>query len=173
MVPVLQGEKVRLRGFSWADFAAFSAMWQEPEVAQFIPFAPVSPTQSWARFNGNTYSWVRNGFGGWAVVDGSDGFLGTVTFFRRAAGFGEDYDRAIQAGWVFAARGRGQGNAGEAVNLAHSWLDMQHFGGRSVCGMDPGHAASIRVATKTGYRLLRRDVDTSGPVQLMERIAPV
>ncbi len=173
MIPVLQGNKVKLRGFTWADFAAFSAMWQEPEVAEFIPFAPVSPTQSWSRFNGNIFSWVKNGFGGWAVVDRSELFLGTVTFFRRAAGFGEDYDRAIQAGWVFAARGRGQGNAGEAVSLAHSWLDFQPFGGRSVCGVDPQHAASIRVAIKTGYRVMRTEKDAWGPVQLMERIAPV
>ena len=147
-------------------------MWQEPEVAEFIPFAPVKPEQSWARFNGNNYRWVKDGYGGWAVVGGAGGFLGTLTFFRKPGGYGEDYDSAIQAGWVFAARSHGRGYASEATKLAHGWLDAEPFGGRSVCGMDPANAASIRVAEKSGYRFLRHSEDAYGAVQLMERVRP-
>jgi len=69
-------------------------------------------------------------------------------------------------------RSHGQGYASEAAGLAHGWLDQQHSGGRSVCGMDPAHVGSIRVAEKTGYRLLRLSEDKWGKVQLMERIRP-
>lgn len=171
MVPVLEGERVRLRGFTWADFSAFSVMWQEPEVAEFIPFAPVPVTQSWSRFNGNIYRWVSGGFGNWAVVDKEDRFLGTLGFFNNSnAGNGEDYDTAIQSGWVFASHSHGHGYASEAAKLAHEWLDLQPFGGRSVCGMNSDHIGSIRVAEKTGYQLMRRSEDAWGKVQLMERV---
>lgn len=159
-----------LRGFTWADFPAFAAMWQEPEVARFIPFAPISPSTNQARFNGNCSAWVHRGFGNWAVMDQDGGFLGTTGFFRNAAGLGADYDTSIQAGWVFSARSHGKGYATEAVMLAHGWLDQQPFGGRSVCGMDANHAGSIRVAEKAGYTLLRLASNEWGDVQLMERI---
>ncbi len=170
MIPILRGERVDLRGFTWADFAAFAVMWQEPEVAQYIPFAPIPPTQNWARFNGNSYAWVSKGFGNWAVVDKQGAFLGAIGFFNNSAGYGEDYDTAIQSGWVFASRSHGRGYASEAAALAHGWLDTQPFGGRSVCGMDPDHDGSIRVAEKTGYHLMRRSEDEWGKMQLMERV---
>ncbi len=169
MIPILHGPRLTLRGFTWADFAPFAAMWQEPEVAEFIPFAPVPVAQSWARFNGNVYRWATYGYGNWAVIDESDRFLGTIGFFVNAAGFGEDYDSAIQSGWVFSARSHGHGYASEAAQLAHDWLDTQAFGGRSVCRMNQEHIGSIRVAEKVGYKLLRRFDDPSGKVQLMER----
>jgi len=172
MIPVLRGPRVTLRGFTWADFPAFAEMWQEPEVAAYIPFAPIAPSRNWARFNINCSNWVSKGYGGWAVVDGVGQFLGTIGLFNGAGSYGDDYDNAIQAGWVFATHSHGRGYASEAAGLAHGWLDHQHFGGRSVCGMDPVHVGSIRVAEKTGYRLLRLSEDKWGKVQLMERIRP-
>lgn len=167
MIPTLHGETVTLRGFTWADFPAFAAMWQEPEVALHIPFAPVIPSQSWARFNGNCYRWAMFGFGNWAVVGQSDEFLGTTGFFRRDTA---DSDTTLESGWVFAAAGHGKGYGSEALQLSHGWLDKQPFGGRSDCMMDPDHAASIRVAEKVGYTLLRIDDDPWGKVRIMERI---
>lgn len=170
MIPVLRGPRVTLRGFTWADFPAFADMWQERVVAEHIPFAPIVPSQNWARFNMNNSNWVHKGYGSWAVVDGSGQFLGTVSLFNGAGNYGADYDEAIQAGWVFAPHSHGQGYASEAAGLAHGWLDQQKFGGRSVCGMAPEHKGSIRVAEKTGYSLLRLSEDKWGKVQLMERV---
>ena len=63
-----------------------------------------------------------------------------------------------------------KGFATEALRLGHRWLAAQSFGGRTVCMMDPKHKASIRVAEKCGYGLLRIDRDEWGPLQLMERV---
>jgi len=167
MIPVLRGPRVTLRGFTWADFAAFAAMWQEPEVAKFIPFAPVAPSQSWARFNGNCSAWVRRGFGNWAVIDEDGDFLGTTGFFLRRP---TDAGSVIEAGWVFATAGHGKGYAAEAAGLAHDWLDEQAFGGVSTCMMGPQHRASIRVAEKLGYQAERLETDQWGDVQIMQRI---
>ena len=167
MIPILRGKDVKLRGFTWADFSAFAAMWQEAEVARHIPFAPVIPSQSWARFNGNNYRWAVHGFGNWAVVGRDGEFLGTTGFFQRD---GSDENTVLESGWVFASAVHGQGFGSEALQLSHEWLDRQLFGARSVCMMDPDHTASIRVAEKVGYTLLRIADDPSGKARIMERV---
>jgi len=169
MIPELSDERLCLRGFSWADFSAFAAMWQEPEVARHIPFAPIATDDNWVRFNLNIFGWLRNGYGTWAVADRDGDFLGTIGLFKGVAHYGPDYDDAIQAGWVFNTASHGKGHATRAARLAHDWLDAQPFGGRSVCGMDAGHVGSIRVAEKIGYRLLREFEEPDGKVRLMER----
>ena len=169
MIPVLKGKNITLRGFTWADFPAFADMWQEPEVAQFIPFAPVEVSQSWSRFNGNSYRWATQGFGNWAVVDAKGVFLGTTGFFRRD---GANPASALESGWVFAGHSHGRGVASEAAILSHNWLDQQPFGGASGCMMAPDHTASIRVAEKAGYQLVKIDEDQWGSVQIMERSRP-
>ncbi len=170
MVPILQGARLTLRGFTWADFPAFAAMWQEPEVAEHIPFAPVPALQSWSRFNGNTYRWATHGFGNWAVVDRAGGFLGTTGFFIRDVQKGSP---VIESGWVFAAAAQGRGYGSEAIKLSHDWFDAQSFGGHSTCMMGPDHGASIRVAQKAGYRGATVTDDQWGPVQKMARLRPV
>jgi len=165
MIPILTGKRVVLRGFTWADFPAFARMWQEPEVARHIPFAPVGETLSWARFNANSYRWANFGHGNWAVLSLAGDFLGTTGFFRR-----EDADPGpLEAGWVFATAAHGQGLASEAVALSHGWLDRQDFGGVSRCMMGAAHAASIRVAEKCGYVHLRDATDAHGAVRHMQR----
>ena len=170
MIPVLRSERLILRGFTWADFAAFAEMWGDPAIAERIPFAPIAPQDLWARFNENVLSWVLKGYGSFVVADNSGVFLGTVSFFQGNPGYGPDYDDAIQAGWVFAKASHGKGIATEAVKMAHGWFDDQEFSGRTVCGMDLDHAASIRVAEKCRYRRLRQMSDEFGGSQLMERV---
>ena len=171
MIPVLASDRLILRGFTWADFPAFAAMWDDPDLAPFIPFAPVAADVSWGRFNMNSYRWVRDGFGNWAVVGRDGAFLGTTGFFRNpTAGLGAEYDAAIQSGWVFARAARGRGLATEAVALAHAWMDAQPFGGATVCGMDAAHKGSIRVAEKVGYWFRELRTDEFGTTQTMKRV---
>ena len=170
MIPVLKGERVILRGFTWADFPAFGAMWNDSALTKFIPFAPVALPESWARLNGNSYRWVRCGFGNWAVVDHDGVFLGTTDFFNSPASGSEDQDETgIMSGWVFAKAARGCGIASEAVSLNHDWLDAQSVGSVTYCGMDVRHAASIRVAEKVGYQVHREFEDENGTGQIMRR----
>jgi len=171
MIPVLKSERLILRGFTWADFPSYAEMWADASLAPLIPFAPLQASDAWAQFNLNVYAWACTGMGSFAVVDHGGVFLGTILFFRNPnAGYSEEYDRSIQAGWVFANAARGRGIASEAVEMGHCWLDSQPFGGVTVCGMDPGHGASIRVAEKAGYKLMGQDSDEWGAVQMMKRV---
>lgn len=170
VIPVLTGDRVILRGMTWADFPDFSEMWADPELTRFLPFAPVERGVCWARMNRIFWHWAHYGFGNLAVVSRDDGrFLGQVGLFHADRRLGEDFDLAPEGGWVLARHARGLGLATEAMALVHDWFDANDAGGRTVCMMDPEHESSIRVAEKCGYRLLRVVKDEWGPLRLMVR----
>jgi RimJ/RimL family protein N-acetyltransferase len=50
MVPVIETERLVLRGFERADFPAYAALWQAPEVVRFISKAPRPVGECWAIF---------------------------------------------------------------------------------------------------------------------------
>ena len=49
-VPVLETERLRLRGHRLDDFAAYAAMWADPAVTQHIGGKPIPEEESWTRF---------------------------------------------------------------------------------------------------------------------------
>jgi RimJ/RimL family protein N-acetyltransferase len=79
--------------------------------------------------------------------------------FRGRGGLAE-FQREIEPsiagtpemGWVLRPRFHGRGYATEAVQAVADWGDRRFAGGRTVCLIDPGNSASIRVAEKIGFR---------------------
>jgi RimJ/RimL family protein N-acetyltransferase len=61
-IPELRTDRLILRGMARADFTAFAAVWQEPEVMRFLGRKPRPRSESWAAF-------LRNA-GGWALGQG-------------------------------------------------------------------------------------------------------
>jgi RimJ/RimL family protein N-acetyltransferase len=49
-VPVVETERLILRGHTLDDFPAFAAMWADPAVTRFIGGAPLSQEESWGKF---------------------------------------------------------------------------------------------------------------------------
>lgn len=169
-IPELQTGRLVLRGMTKADFSAFAAIWQEPEVVRFIGGKPRSEAESWASFLRIAGSWAIEGFGQWAITRKADGgFLGQVGFFNAMRGIGADFDAAPEAGWVVSTAAHGQGYGLEAVTAAHDWFDAQRFGGRSHAMIEIGHAASFAVAERLGYLPLRETEDEGDRVMLMVR----
>lgn len=170
VVPLIETERLILRGMTREDFSALAAIWQEPEVVRFIGGKPRPVAESWAIFLRIAGSWAIEGFGQWGIFRRSDGtFLGQAGFFTAMRGLGADFDDAPEAGWVLTASVHGQGYGREAVGAAHRWFDSQSFGGRSRAMIEVGHAASLAVARRLGYRELRRAEDMGDPVILLAR----
>jgi RimJ/RimL family protein N-acetyltransferase len=152
-VPVIETERLRLRGHGLADFAPSSAMWADPVVTRHIGGRPLSAEESWNRLLRYVGHWTLLGFGYWVVEEKTTGSLiGEIGF--------ADYKRDMQPplsgkpeiGWVLATQFHGKGYATEAVRAAVAWGD-QHFGtSQTACIIDPENLASIRVAEKCGYR---------------------
>src|SRR5579859_4261730 len=152
-VPVLETERLTLRGHRLNDFAACAAMWADPVVTRHIGGRPLDKDESWTRLLRYVGHWALLGFGYWVVEERATGL------FIGEAGFA-DYKRNVQSwpegapeiGWVFVTRSHGKGYATEAVRAVVAWGD-EHFGARQTgCIIQPENLASIRVAEKCGYR---------------------
>lgn len=170
MVPVIETGRLRLRGMERADFPAYAALWQEPEVVRFIGGKPRSETESWGRFLNIAGNWVVEGFGQWAITLREDGrLIGQTGFFHARRGIGADFDAAPEAGWVLSAAVHGRGYGREAVEAAHRWFDAQPFGGVSHAMIEIGHEVSFAIAHRLGYAGFRESVDLGDRVLLMRR----
>ncbi len=151
MVPVLETERLKLRGHRMDDFPACAAMWADPVVTRHFGHS-FSEEESWTRFLRYFGHWSVLGFGSWLVEERATGnFVGEVGFanYRRAI---EPPLDAPEIGWVLAVQFHGKGYATEAVRSAVTWGE-QHFGPvRTTCIIAPENLPSIRVAEKCGYR---------------------
>lgn len=170
MIPVIETERLVLRGMVKADFSAFAAIWREPEVVRFIGNKPRPLAESWTVFLKVAGNWAIEGYGQWAITRREDGaFLGQTGFFTGMRGIGADFDAAPEAGWVLTASAQGRGYGREAVTAAHRWFDAQPFGGRSHAMIELGHAASFAIAESLGYVPMRETEDLGDRVMLLAR----
>ena len=113
------------------------------------------------------------GFGYWAVEEKATGlYVGDVGFADFKREISPSFGISPELGWVMMPSTHGQGFATEAVLAAAEWGDS-HFSKseikRSVCMIDPGNMASIRVAQKVGFTEYDRSEYLSEPVILFER----
>ena len=152
-VPVLETERLRLRGHRLDDFSDCAAMWADPAVSRQLGRHPFSEEESWTRLLRYVGHWALLGFGYWAVEEKASGrFAGEVGF--------ADYKREMESpvkmlpeiGWVLAPWAHGKGYATEAARAAIGWSERRFGTSRSWCIISPGNLPSIRVAAKCGYR---------------------
>lgn len=155
--PMVETERLRMRGHRAEDLAHCAAMWADPVVVRHTVGKPLSEEESWRRLLSYVGHWAVQGYGYWVVEEkGTGKFVGEVGF--------ADYRREIkpslkgipEIGWVLASEFHGKGYATEAVRAAVAWGDSQFSSGRTACIIQPGNVASIRVAEKCGYRELQR-----------------
>ncbi len=152
-VPVIETERLRLRGHRMEDFAPCAAMWADPVVTRYFGGKIFTEEEVWTRVLRYVGHWQWMGFGYWAVEEKATGrFAGELGF--------ADYKREIQpsiqgipeAGWVLASDAHGKGYATEAVRAVVEWGERRFGNVETVCLIHPDNRASIRVAEKCGYR---------------------
>ena len=153
-IPVIETERLRLRGHRVADFRECAAMWGNPAVTRYIGGRPFTQEEVWARLLRYVGHWTLLGFGFWLIEEKASGrFVGEAGL----AEFQREIEPAIQVpemGWVLAPEFQGKGYATEAVSAAAAWGDRHFVGGRTVCIIHPENEASKRVAGRCGYREL-------------------
>jgi len=153
-VPVLDTARLRLRCHTPGDFRDCAAMWADPMVTRFIGGVPATAQQVWARLLKYAGLWSLLGFGYWVIEERSTGhYVGELGF----AEFMRDLEPSIQGtpelGWALVAAAHGRGYATEAVTAVIAWGDRR-FGASATtaCIISPENGASLRVATKCGFR---------------------
>lgn len=169
MVPVLETERLRLRGHELRDFENSAAMWADERVTRYIGGKPSAREESWRRFMTFPGHWKLLGFGYWLIEEKATGaYVGDGGFGHFKRGFPPPFD-APEQGWALTPSMQGKGYASEAVRGQLDWAEM-HFGRTDfVCMIAPENALSLRVAEKTGYREYARAEYKGEPAVLLRR----
>lgn len=169
VVPILETERLRLRGHTLSDFEALAAMWADPVVVRHISGKPSTREECWNRLIRYAGLWPLLGYGYWVIEEKASGrFAGDGGF----ADFKREIDPPIDApeqGWALAPWAHGRGFASEAVAAMIVWAET-HFRRRDfMCIISPDNAASIRVAEKVGYREITRTTFKGEPTIMFRR----
>lgn len=172
-VPVIETERLVMRGHRLDDFDAYAAMRSDPAVVRHIVGKPLSEEEAWARFLRAIGHWSLLGFGHWAVVEkASARFVGDVGFVNLKRDTLPPLDDAPEIGWLLAPEARGRGYATEAVRAALDWGAVRFGAVRTICLIGHENLASLRVAEKCGYRETARVTYQDGPSILLSRSFP-
>jgi RimJ/RimL family protein N-acetyltransferase len=171
-VPVLETERLRLRGHRVEDFVHCAAMWADPVVVRHTVGKPLTEEESWRRLLGYAGHWALMGFGYWVAEEKATGkFVGEIGFADYKRDIEPSLKGVPEIGWVLASGAHGKGYATEAVRAAVAWGDEHFASPRTACIIAPENAASIRVAVKCGYREFARTTYKGKPTAMYVRDA--
>lgn len=169
MVPIIETERLRLRGHALSDFDASAAMWSDENVARFISGKPSTREDSWGRFLRYIGHWHALGHGFWLIEDKATGvFIGEGGFgnFKREL---EPRIEAPEQGWVFSPAFHGRGYALEAMSAAVKWGEAHFERSDFCCIIAPENGPSLALAAKLGYREYARSLYKSEPTVMLRR----
>jgi RimJ/RimL family protein N-acetyltransferase len=143
-IPILQTERLLLRGWKEADLDPFARMMADPEVTRFI--GGVQPRSSvWRAIAMYAGLWMLYGYGLWVVERKSDGaFLGRVGLWQPESWPG------VELAWSLDRPYWGNGYATEAAKAALDYGFMHLAVPKLVSLIDPENAPSQRVAMRLG-----------------------
>ncbi len=168
--PLMETARLRLRAAEHRDFDAYAAMWAEPRTTRYIGGEPRSRSASWLRFFGLPGHWALMGFGYWVFADRRDDrFIGCGGLAWLDRGITE-LEGVPEAGWAIAPDAWGQGLASEAMAAVLDWADQALGAPQVRCIINPGHAASERVAARLGFRGIGVSDALGEPVNLYARM---
>jgi len=158
LVPIVETERLILRGFKLDDFDAYSALWSDPEVTRHIGDGSVkSREEAWTSFLRHAGHWQMLGFGSWNVEEKATGRpIGYIGFNERHRDRGTAYDALPEVGWMFARSASGKGYATESLDAVLQWGRANLGAVRVVAVVAPDNIASLRVAEKCGFEIAER-----------------
>jgi RimJ/RimL family protein N-acetyltransferase len=145
-------------------------MWGDEETTRHIGGRPSTPEESWSRLLRTAGHWALLNYGFWALRHRESGrFVGEFGFKQFRRSLDPALETLPEAGWVLAPWARGQGFASEATAAILAWADAEAGWTETLCMIDPGNAASLRIATSRGYIEHSRAIYHDKPVILLRR----
>ena len=169
IAPTLTTARLFITPTTLDHWEAYAAAWADPRMTEFIGSEPRNRTTSWGKFLQGIGLWPLFGYGYWSFVDRANGkFLGNgglAQFERGIAGL----EGFPDAGWAFVPDAWGRGLATEAMAAVLAWSDTELKAPEVRCIIDPGNAASERVAAKLGFVKIGKAEDTIGRTYLYSR----
>lgn len=149
-IPVLETERLVLRGFREDDLDAFARLMADQRVARWLGGQTLDRDDSWRSMATHLGHWVLRGYGQWAVEEKATGDLvGRVGHWRPEGWPG------LEVGWMIDPDrwGRGYATEGGAAALADAFTRVE---ASEVISLTlPDNLASRRVMEKLGLRHAR------------------
>ena len=127
-IPVLETERLILRGHTLEDFPAFAAMRADPVVMKYLGKGDLlDEEESWLRFQSIAGHWQLKGFGTWAIEERAiNAVIGALGYTDKKRPSSHPASGAPEMGWSLAASAHGKGYASEALRAALGW-GREHF----------------------------------------------
>ena len=168
IAPTLITTRLTIAPMALDHFEAHAAAWADPALTQFIGGNPRSRNESWGKFLQGAGLWSIMGYGYWSFLDRETGtYLGNGGLAQFERGIPE-LEGFPEAGWAFAPDAWGRGYATEAMAAILAWADEQGLP-EIRCIIDPGNAASHKVAAKLGFAKFAESSDVMGELFVYAR----
>lgn len=146
MIPVLETERLRLRGWTAADFDVLAQFFGNEELTRYVGGAS-NREDSWRRLSSMAGHWSLRGHGLWAVEAKDDSRLVGWCGLLSPEGWPEP-----EIGWSLFAGEHGRGYATEAALRARDYA-YRDLGWTTLMSLvHPDNRPSIRVAERLGAR---------------------
>jgi RimJ/RimL family protein N-acetyltransferase len=153
--PVLETERLILRGPMLTDFPAHAALWSDPRMAVFD--CTQTEEESWVNFHFNAGQWALKNVGSWSLVEKASGFyMGTVGFQYTNRTIDYEGRNAAEVSWGIAADFHRQGFVREALRTILIWADTNLPETHTWCFIQPDNEASLALAKGEGYVEIQR-----------------
>lgn len=150
-IPTVETARLRLRPFRADDLDDVTRLNTDPRVVRY-KHAPLGEAESWRSLAAHIGHWVLRGYGMWAAELRDGCFAGWVGLYHPV-----DWPD-VEVGWTIEPAFWGRGLAPEAALAALDWAE-RNLGRRDLISIiQPGNAASLRVAAKLGARVESRAV---------------
>lgn len=168
-IPILETERLVLRGYRVEDLDEAAAMWSDPQVTRHIGGKSLGREEVWARLLRYLGHWSVAGYGFWQIRERATGrFIGECGLADFKRDLALSFEGAPEAGWILASWSHGQGYATEAMTAVLAW-SAAALHRRTVCLIDLANVRSLRVAAKLGYREFARTDYKGVEVLVLER----
>jgi RimJ/RimL family protein N-acetyltransferase len=170
-IPVIETERLKLRGHTIEDAPKVRALWSDPQVTRYIGGQPLTAEECWSRLLRYVGHWSLLGYGYWVLEEKATGdFVGEVGFSDCKRDVEPTIGAVPEVGWVLIPPKHGVGYATEAVHAVLDW-GHEHFGPSSVvCLIHPDHHASIHVAQKCGFKRQYLGTYRGRPMLVFDRV---
>lgn len=151
-IPVIETERLRLRGFELRDFDAVAAYKADPHVMRYTG-GPESGFNAWKSFAAMAGSWVLLDSGYFCIAEkNSDVCIGHCALFKPP-GWPEH-----EVGYTLARHAHGKGYAVEAAGAALRFAYDELGWDTAISVIDPANTASQGVARRLGASKERESV---------------
>lgn len=171
-VPVIETERLILRGRRTEDFPAYAEMWAHPDVVRYTTVKPLSREDAWTKFARMAGFWALTGYGFWALEEKASGsFIGEAGLADFKRDIEPSLDGKPEFGWGVVSAAQGKGYATEAIRAALDWAQRTLPARNYCCIIDPANEPSIRVADRCGFQRRCEAIYKNAPIALFEQAA--